>query len=166
MGKTEAVSDRLLGIYLNDHLAGSVAAEQVARRTLGAEREGPVAEFLRGFIGELQEDRGEVVALMERLGVPRNPLKSGAAWAAEKAGRLKLNGRLLTRSPLSLVEELEFLLLSVEGKVAMWRLLRELQARGSSFGEIDLQQLIDRGNRQRDELERLRVDAAARAFGS
>ena len=38
-----------------------------------------------------------------------------AGWVAEKAGRLKLNGSLLTYSPLSRLVELEGLSLGVEG---------------------------------------------------
>ena len=63
---------------------------------------------------------------MAVLGLPVRHYKLSAAWAAEKAARLKLNGRLLSRSPLSSLEELEMLRLGVEGKAAGWRTLRAL----------------------------------------
>jgi hypothetical protein len=44
--------------------------------------------------------------------------KVGVAWIGEKIGRLKFNGRLLGRLPLSDLEELELLRLGVEGKLA------------------------------------------------
>ena len=63
---------------------------------------------------------------MASLGVTVRAYKVGAGWIGEKAGRLKLNGRLLTRSPVSDLEELELLRLGVEGKAAGWRTLRTL----------------------------------------
>jgi len=47
-------------------------------------------------------------------------------WALEKAARFKPNGRLLRRSPLSDLIELEWLLLGVQGKTAGFRALRRL----------------------------------------
>jgi hypothetical protein len=93
-----------------------------------------------------------------------NPVKTRAAWAAEKLGRLKLNGRLLRRSPLSLVEDLEVLQLGVEGKLAIWRALRQVQHCDRRLGDIDLERLIERATKQRDHLERLRLEVAAEAL--
>ncbi len=160
------MTNRYLGIYLNDHLAGAVGASELARRLLAAEGEGAAGEFMGSFVSELEEDRTELQGLMDRLGVVRNPVKTGAAWAAEKVGRLKLNGRLIRRSPLSLLEELEVLQLGVEGKLAMWRSLREVKARDDRFKDLDLERLIERATRQRDQLERIRLEAAARLFGA
>jgi hypothetical protein len=44
---------------------------------------------------------------MHRLGVPVRHYKVAAGWALEKAGWLKTNGRLLHRSSLSELVELE-----------------------------------------------------------
>ena len=55
---------------------------------------------------------------MAALGLPVRRYKSYAAWVAEKTARLKLNGSLWSRSPLSGVAELEILRLDVEGKAA------------------------------------------------
>ena len=46
---------------------------------------------------------------MAALGIPIRAYKVYAAWIGEKAARLKLNGYLLARSPLSSLEELECL---------------------------------------------------------
>ncbi|HEY5356166.1 MAG TPA: hypothetical protein VIJ82_00465 [Streptosporangiaceae bacterium] len=55
---------------------------------------------------------------MHLLGIPVRTYKVYAGWLAEKAGRLKFNGRLRARSPLSNLVELELLRLGVEGKAA------------------------------------------------
>ena len=87
-----------------------------------------------------------------------------AAWAGEKAARLKLNGRLLTRSPLSSLEETELLRLGVEGKAAGWRTLRVLAERDSRLDAGRLDELIARAARQSGELEDLRTGIAEQVF--
>jgi len=87
-----------------------------------------------------------------------------AAWAGEKAGHLKFNGHLLTRSPLSDLEETEMLRLGVEGKAAGWRTLRAVAERDSRLDTGQLDELLARADRQSDELESLRVRIAAQVL--
>src|ERR1700685_4093213 len=97
---------------------------------------------------------------MAVLGMPVRRYKVGVAWAAEKAGRLKLNGRLRSRSPLSNLEELEMLRLGVEGKAAGWRTLRVLAGFDPRLDAVRLEGLMSRARDQADLLEELRVRAA------
>jgi hypothetical protein len=106
------------------------------------------------------EDRDTLVRIMGTLGLPVRSYKVWAAWAGEKAGRLKLNGHLMTRSPLSSLEELELLRLGVEGKAAAWRSLRTLADRDSRLEAGQLDELISRARRQADFLEGSRIRAA------
>jgi hypothetical protein len=99
---------------------------------------------------------------MAILGMPVRHYKVGVAWAAEKAARLKLNDSLISRSPLSNLEELEMLRLGVEGKAAGWRTLRELADADDRLNRATLDGLITRAREQADLLEELRVQAAAR----
>jgi len=101
---------------------------------------------------------------MATLDVPVRRYKTIAACAMEKASRLKPNGRLVTRSPLSRVLELEAMRLGVEGKAAGWRTLRARAARDSRLDAARLDRLIDRADGQIEVLERLRVEAATVAF--
>ena len=80
---------------------------------------------------------------------------------AERVGRLKLNGKLVSRSPLSSVIELETLVVGVRGKEALWT---ALQRAGVSLEDIDLEALADSARAQGVELETLRLDAATEAF--
>jgi hypothetical protein len=73
---------------------------------------------LQRLAADIAHDRRALLELMAVLGLPVRHYKLSAAWTAEKAARLKLNGRLLGRSPLSSLEELEMLRLGVEGKAA------------------------------------------------
>jgi len=69
---------------------------------------------------QLADDRAALLDVMRRLDVGPDQLKVGAAWVAEKAGRLKLNGTLRGYSPLSRVVELEGLALLLLGQRQMW----------------------------------------------
>ena len=97
---------------------------------------------------------------MAALGVPVRVYKVYAGWIGEKAGRLKLNGFLLGRSPLSDLEELEMMRLGVEGKAAGWRTLRALAETDRRLDPARLDDLISRARRQAELLEEHRLRAA------
>ena len=137
-----------LGIYLNDHLAGATAGLELARRVARAGQVPAPQPDLRRFAGEVAEDREALLRIMGALNVPVRSYKVWAAWAGEKAGRLKFNGHLTTRSPLSNLEELELMRLGVEGKAAGWRTLRELAGRDARLDAGQLDELISRAHRQ------------------
>jgi hypothetical protein len=146
--------DKYLSIYLNDHLAGAVAAVELARRI-----------ELDGIADEIDEDRRALLDIMTRLDVDQDRIKMAVSWAAEKVGRLKLNGELLRSSPLSRLEELELLGLGVEGKLALWRTLRQELAADARLDGVELDALITRAQSQRRRIERLRLQAARTALG-
>ena len=120
----------------------------------------PTDGTLRRLAVEISMDRETLLEFMAALGVPVRAYKLWAAWAGEKAERLKPNGRLISRSPLSSLEELEILRLGVEGKAAGWRTLRVLADRDARLDPARLDDLIARARRQADQLEELRVTAA------
>src|SRR4051794_25402607 len=100
---------------------------------------------------------------MSELGISPDRLKNAAAWTGEKAGRLKLNGRLTSYSPLSPVVELEALIAGVTGKRALWRALR-LLADDPRLQPEQLEELLARADRQLETLWSLHSDAAQAAL--
>jgi len=162
--KTRPSRSGLLGIYLNDHLAGATAGSELAHRMAGSHHRREEAAPLRRLAGEITQDRSALLDIMASLGVTVQMYKVGAAWLGEKAGRLKFNGRLLARSPLSDLEELELLRLGVEGKAAGWRTLRTLAGTDSRLDAGRLDELISRASSQADQLEELRIRAANRVI--
>jgi hypothetical protein len=153
-------TNEFLAIYLNDHLAGATGGKELARR-VADNWSGEHKEQLRRIADEISEDRTSLMTIMRRLGVRTDPVKIGLGWLAEKAGRLKLNGRLLDRSPLSPLLELEAMRLGVEGKAAGWRTLRSRAEHDNRLNIAELDTLIARAAEQIDSLERLRVASAA-----
>ena len=148
------MNNELLGIYLNDHLAGAMAGTELARRISRTHPE------LRALADDVEADRRELLAVMRAYGVESRPHKAAIGWLTEKAGRLKLNGRLLGRSPLSDVLELETLRIGIEGKAAMWRALRTLP--GADAERLD--RLLRRAGSQADLVDQHRLRIAPDAF--
>lgn len=164
MGRAQANQrGELLGIYLNDHLAGASAGAAMFQRAAHSAHGQSKAELLR-LKAEVGQDRQSLLDLMSELSVQIRRYKVIAGWVAEKAGRLKLNGYLLRRSPLSDLVELEALLLGVQGKAAGFRTLRGLTDQDSRLDASQLDQLIDRAERQADVLESLRIQTAQRVL--
>jgi hypothetical protein len=154
----------LLGIYLNDHLAGATGGIELARRTAGAHRGTEAGTTLTRLAKEIEEDRNALLAIMADLEVPVRQYKVAAAWAAEKAGRLKLNGRLFDRSPLSSLVELETLRLGVEGKACLWRTLLLVAKYEPRLDAPRLDVLLERATSQLERVEAMRMDASAEVF--
>ncbi len=157
VGRSEA---SILGIYLNDHLAGATAGTELAHRMARSHGDGEDSGTLRHLAAEIGHDRAVLLDITAALGIKVRRYKVCAAWIGEKAGRLKFNGRLFARSPLSNLEELEMLRLGVEGKAAGWRTLRPLADTDARLDPGRLDELISRARQQADLLEDLRAGAA------
>lgn len=156
------VVDKLLSIYLNDHLAGSTIGVGLARRTSARNSGTPLGDYLERLTSEIESDRATLERLMSELGIRRNRRKAFGAWATEQLGRLKLNGQLTGYSPLSRFVELEALYLGITGKRELWRALqRTLRNDGRGF---DFEELGRRAERQAAEVEDHRLEAARMAF--
>jgi hypothetical protein len=155
----------LLPIYLNDHLAGATAARALVRRAASSNRGSEYGSFLDRLATDLDDDRDALLAIMKLLGASVDQLKVLGGWGAEKLGRFKLNGRLLGYSPLSRLVELEALALGVRGKLALWRTLELLVPNRPELKRFELSHLIARAQRQLDEIEAYRLQAAAEALG-
>jgi hypothetical protein len=154
---------KLLGIYLNDHLAGSVVggnlAKRIARQNDGTEYGTKVAQIAR----EIDEDQAALREVMNKAGVRRKQLRLVVARLTEVASRLKRNGRLVGYSPLSRVLELEGLTMGITGKLELWRSLEALE-NGLRIGGLDFTALAARAEDQRDRAEELRLRAAREAL--
>jgi hypothetical protein len=156
--------DSLLGIYLNDHLAGATVGLELFRRAARTQATSPNRAELHQLTAEVEADRTALLDIMASLSVPVRRYKLVTAWAVEKAARLKLNGHVLSRSPLSSLIELEALRLGVQGKAAGWRTLRQVADTDARLDGKRLEELHERARQQADRLEALRLATAAVVF--
>ena len=152
---------KLLGIYLNDHLAGSVVGTRLARRIAKHNEGNHYGSVASRLIQDIEQDKATLEGVMERLGVRKKRTRLAVAAVTETAGRLKPNGRLVGYSPLSRVIELEALTVGIAGKLELWQ---SLKATGERIDGIDPDELIQRAEDQRNRVRDLRLEASREAF--
>lgn len=149
---------------MNDQLAAGVLWREVARRARRNNEGTELGAALERVAAAIAEDVATFERIMDRLGIPRSRVKRLAATASERIGRLKLNGRLVKYSPLSRFVELDFLAMGIEGKKILWINLRDFAGLAERVPDVDFDGLIERAQRQRDELEPFRAAAGREAL--
>ncbi|MFD0069257.1 hypothetical protein, partial [Streptomyces sp. NPDC127574] len=160
----DASSAGLLAIYLNDHYTGATGGLELFQRAAVARKGTEEEAVLTDLARQVEEDRDALAQFMADLGVSVDRTKVALGWVAEKAGRLKTNGHLFSRSPLSDVLEAEAMLMGVLGKAACWRTLRVRADTDQHLDAAKLDTLLERAERQSTALEELRVAAASRVL--
>ena len=158
------MADELLGVYLNDHLAGSAAGTELAEKLRDNNQGTELGNVMAALHRDILQDRSTLEELMTRLGVERHPVKEAAGWLLERLSRLRLNPALTGSTELTRLLETEALSLGIEGKLAMWLALKEAAASDQRLAGTDYDRLIERARGQRRTLEPHRVAAAARSF--
>jgi hypothetical protein len=112
-----------LPAYLRDHLAGSVAAVDIARRRRDAEPDEPSRTAIARLIEDIEEDRARLRGLMSELGIVpsvwKQTVAAGFSWLG--AGRSVVGSAELNR-----LREFEVLLMGVRGKELLWHTLGRL----------------------------------------
>lgn len=161
---TQDEIDQNLRIYLNDHLAGSTAGLDLARRARDNSSDPDRTEMWNGVCEEIETDREILRKMLARLDFSPNPVKSALAWISEKAARLKPNGHLTGPSPLGQFLELEMMFLGVTGKLALWRMLARTD--DPRLRDFDFTRLIESAGSQRDRLDDHRLRLGDSVFGS
>lgn len=158
------LSTDTLSVYLNDHHAGSTGALDLIDK---ARKQNDGTEFGRlmdQLHDDIEADQQVLKDLMDKLEIEENPVKMAGAWIAEKVSRLKFDEKLTGSGDLSRLLEAEALSLGIEGKVSLWRLMREITDADSRLAGMDWDELIARGESQRERLEPFRLQAGAAAF--
>jgi hypothetical protein len=152
-----------LEIYLQNHEAAAHAGSDFFRRTATNQRTREYGAELSGLATQIKEDHYRLRSIMNRVGVRPNVPLGLALRVGERLGRLKPNGRLLRRAPLSDLIEIEGLLDAVSAKRAGWQALATVDpAHGVSPDEID--ELITRADDQLRQIRILHTRAASQVF--
>ena len=159
-------SNELLGVYLNEHLAGSAAGTELAEKLRDNNQGTELGNTMAALHRDIEQDRAALEELMARLEVERHPVKEAAGWLLERLSRLRLNPALTGSAELTRLLETEALSLGIEGKLAMWLALKEHAPRDPRLAATDLDRLVERARSQRRTLEPHRIAAALRAFSA
>lgn len=150
--------ERLLTVYLNDHLAAATGGVELFRRAAGSHG-GDRGEEIARLREEVAADRDSLRSVMRRLGIAENVPMVALGWLGEKAGRLKPNGYLVRRSPLADVVELEAMRAGVHGKLCLWQTLRAALTHDDRVSAVELETLIERAGDQQTRLYKLHLQA-------
>ena len=159
-------SDEQLGVYLNDHLAGSAAGLELAEKLRDNNQGTELGNVMAGLHHDIEQDRSALEELMGQLEVARHPVKEAAGWVLERLSRLRLNPALTGSTELTRLMETEALSLGIEGKQAMWLALKEAAATNPRLAGTDYDRLIERARSQRRALEPHRLAAAVASFSA
>jgi hypothetical protein len=81
---TKPSRDCMLGIYLNDHLAGATAGGELARRMARSHQRRDEVALLQRLAAEIVQDRTALLDIMAALGITVRAYKVGAAWIGER----------------------------------------------------------------------------------
>ena len=155
----------LLGIYVNDHLMAATGGVELVSRMLGTHRGDQYEQPLAQLLEQLREEKSAHLRMADALGIPVRQYKQLASWVGEKFARLKPNGRLLSRSPLSDVVEFEFIATAVLAKRAGFETLREVAEVEPRLDKQLLDRLIQQADKQHEWLSEARREVVAEVFG-
>lgn len=153
----------LLALYLNDHLAGATAGVGRAERMAEQYRDLPEHGSLSSLCTQLREERARLESLIGELGMAQSSWRQSLARVGEELGRLKLNRRLLARSPMSPLLEVELLRGAVNAKRGMWQVLTELSPALGLVAD-EWRQLDKQALEQSNSLDEVHAALAPHAF--
>lgn len=150
-------AQELLDIYLNNHLTAANGGVVLFRRAAAAHRGTDIGAELTELTREIEEDRASLRTLMHRLGIGENKPMTALGRIGAELGRLKPNGYLVRRSPLSDLVELEGLRDGVAAKIAGWQVLRAVAAHDNRVTREELESLLERAQEQAERLYKLHL---------
>jgi hypothetical protein len=150
-----------LHVHLQNHWTAATGGVDFARRVAGSHEGTAVGVALAEVADDVAEDRESLRKIMERLGVRPALLVPLAARVVERLGRLKPNGHLIRRSPVSDVLELEVFRGLVATKEAGWDTLAVLAETDHRLPGEWLSQLAERAREQAASLTAIQREVAA-----
>jgi hypothetical protein len=157
------MSSKALHTYLNDHLAGSVAAVELLDHLADLHQDADRKGLFTSLRAEVEEDQKVLQQLLHQMGGKESTVRKAAAWLSEKIGQAKLRMDDLGDGQLRVLEALEALGLGIQGKLALWRALAAVADRVAQLQGVDFVRLEQRaiGQHQRVEAQRLRIAQVA-----
>lgn len=153
-----------LSDYLNDHLAGSVAALELLDRLIEGCEGKPLERFLRQLREDIHEDQEKLQELIEKVGASESAVRKAGAWIAEKLTRPKIDLGGGSKQEIGVFLALEALLLGITGKRSLWRALQSASKTVPALARLDYSGLEKRAIEQCEQVEARRLEMARLVF--
>ncbi len=130
-----------LTTYLNDHLAGSVAALELLDHLIKIKSGTPDESFFTSVRADITAAQDVLRDLLKRLDEDESALRKATAWIIEKLSHVKLQLSGPGNPEKGLFEALEGLVLGISGQAALWRALSVLRSvpgwEGINFADLE-----------------------------
>jgi hypothetical protein len=153
-----------LATYLNDHLAGAVAALEMLSDLADAHADLVDLDAVQRVRDEVEEDQALLKDLMTQLRITHSRSRRVMGWLAERATQLKLAVDDSHDGALRAFETVQLISLGIEGKIALWRSLSAVAPGEPILATLDYDTLIARARGQRALLEPLHAATAVAAL--
>ncbi len=145
MSDKESPGRERLHTYLNDHLAGSVAAIELLDEVIEHHSEDRFGKIFRDWRGDIRVDQETLRNLIRKLGAEESAIRKAGAW-------------------VGLLQALEALALGITGKRLLWRSLGAIAQNFAALQGTDFGELEKRAQDQFERVETLRLEMAPEAF--
>lgn len=152
-----------LATYLNDHLAGSVAAVDLLDHLIKTHEGTPLGKFFEELRGEVVSDQEALKKVLQRF-ARESAVRKAVSWIAAKIAQAKMRAGGENRGEMGLVQALEALVLAITGKQLLWRALNATLGHSPLLRGADLGKLEERAIDQLERVETCRLEAARDAF--
>jgi hypothetical protein len=152
-----------LSTYLNDHLAGSVAAVDLLDHLIKTHAGNPLGKFFEELRAEIVSDQAVLKKLLQRFS-KESALKKAGSWIAARIGQAKMKVAGEKPGEMGLVQALEALVLGITGKQLLWRALNATLGTSPLLRGADLEKLEERAIDQLERVEARRLEAAREVF--
>ena len=153
-----------LSSYLNDHLAGSVAALEMVDHLITVHDMTPRRPFFVALRTEIQTDQDTLKLVIAAAGLGESVTRQAVAWTMEKIAWLKLEASDL--EGYGLLQALEGLVLGITGKRGLWEVLDALPSPPSALRDFHFATLMERAEAQIETVNRQRVAVAFNLFST
>lgn len=160
MSKQQSPGREDLHLYLNDHLAGSVAAIELIDNLIEHHSEDRFGKFFLDLRNEIYADQEKLRDLIRKIGSEESAIRKASAWLAEKFSRAKFG----TGDGVELLQAVEGLALGIKGKELLWCSLEAVASNFPALQGTDFGQLEKRAQDQLRRVEDLRMELTREAF--
>ena len=152
-----------LSTYLNDHLAGSVAAIELLDHLIKVHEGKTLGKLFEEMRGEINADQEVLRKLVQRF-AKESAIRKAGAWLVEKFSRARIQIAGEKLGEMGLLQALEVLVLGITGKQLLWRALSAALPDSPLLRGVDLQQLEERAISQIERVEAERLETAREAL--
>jgi hypothetical protein len=158
------MSSHSLPTYLNDHLAGSVAALEMIDHIMAANKATPLHAFLAAMKIEIDADQETLKQIVAAVGAKESATRQAMAWTIEKVGWVKLE--ISDLHEYGLLQALEALVLGITGKRGLWEVLASLQSTTPALQDFHFATLIERATKQAGSVNDRRLVVGLEVLGA